>query len=125
MGSNVIPITWFEDVRQSLEITDFVEETLGRQQMSVIYGESNSGKTFFIMDMAFHVAMGWKWRGLDVDQGAVIYCALEGAHGITNRVAALKLHYRDRIGEEKVQFGVITVGLNLLDPEADTQRACN
>tara|TARA_R110000751_G_scaffold264535_2_gene363607 strand:+ start:2578 stop:4620 length:2043 start_codon:yes stop_codon:yes gene_type:complete len=122
LGSNVIPITWFEDVRQSLEITDFVEETLGRQQMSVIYGESNSGKTFFIMDMAFHVAMGWKWRGLDVDQGAVIYCALEGAHGITNRVAALKLHYRDRIGEEKVQFGVITVGLNLLDPEADTQR---
>jgi hypothetical protein len=56
----------------------------------------------------------------EIDPGGVIYCALEGAHGISNRVAA----FRKRHGLEGVEvpFAIIPVTLDLLDPAADTQR---
>ena len=120
--SNHIPVTWFEDVQASTDTQDFVEDTLGIGQMSVVYGESNSGKTFFACDLALHTSMGWDWRGLETEQTGVIYCALEGTHGITNRLAAFKDHYKDKMQGEIPPFGIITTGINLLDPEADTRR---
>src|SRR5262249_507051 len=48
----------------------------------------NVGKSFFALDLAYHVALGWKWRGLDVDRGAVVYIAGEGAGGICQRIEA-------------------------------------
>ena len=121
-ADNNIPVTWFEDVNASTDTQDFVEDTLGIGQMSVIYGESNSGKTFFACDMALHVSMGWDWRDKETDQTGVIYCALEGTHGITNRLAAFKDHYADKMQGEIPSFGIITTAINLLDPDADTRR---
>ena len=40
-----------------------------------------------------HVAMGWEYRDRYVRQGAVVYCAFEGAHGYKKRVEALRRHY--------------------------------
>ena len=31
--------------------------------LSVVYGESNSGTSFFALDLAVHVARGLPWRG--------------------------------------------------------------
>jgi len=118
--TKVITVTPFKDMVVQTHVNDFVEGLLGNAQMSVIYGESNSGKTFFVMDMAFHVAMGWPWRGLEVEQGAVIYAALEGQHGITNRCAALKIHYKAKIGDKEVLFGAITTQIDLLRDDGDT-----
>jgi RecA-family ATPase len=61
--------------------------------MSVIYGPSNCGKTFFVVDLALHVALGREWRGRAVDRGAVVYLSLEGAQGIRNRLAAFRKHH--------------------------------
>ena len=116
----VINVTPWSDIQVSTETTDFVEETLGLNQMSVIYGESNTGKTFFALDLAIHVAFGWKWRGKEVDKCAAIYCALEGKHGVQNRIAAIKKEYKDRMNGEEPAFGVVTTSVNLLDPDADT-----
>ena len=116
----VINVTPWEDIQVSTETIDFVEETLGLNQMSVIYGESNTGKTFFALDIATHVAFGWKWRGKEVDKCAVIYCALEGKHGVQNRIEAMKKEYKDRMNGEEPAFGVVTTSVNLLDPDADT-----
>ena len=114
-------VTWWKHIEATTDTTDFVEDTLGRQQMSVVYGESNTGKTFWVLDLAFHIATGRNWNGLEVDKGGVIYCALEGAHGITNRIAALKFHYQDDLenGDANPPLGVITTSINLLDPKAD------
>jgi hypothetical protein len=70
---------------------DFVESLLTEGGASVIYGPSNCGKSFWILDLAVAVATGAKFRGvLEVDQGAVVYVALEGAYGVRNRIEALK-----------------------------------
>jgi len=70
---------------------DFVEGLLTEGGASVVYGPSNCGKSFWVLDLAVAVATGTPFRGiLEVDQGAVIYVALEGSHGVKNRIEALK-----------------------------------
>jgi len=60
------------------------------------------------------------WNGREVTQGGVIYCAMEGAHGIRNRVTAWARHYG--LEGVPIPFAIIPVALNLQDPEADTSR---
>jgi len=115
-----LPLIYFQDVKPALKAEDFVEGLLIKAAMSVVYGPSNCGKTFFMADLALHVAMGLEWRGREVEQAGVIYCAMEGAHGIQNRVAAFALAHG--LTGQEIPFAIIPVALNLLDPEADTSR---
>lgn len=114
-----LPLVYFADAEPNLDAADFVEGLLIERAMSVIYGPSNCGKTFFATDLALHVAAGWNWREREVEQGGVIYCALEGSHGILNRVAAFKLEHQIT-GD--IPFAIVPVTLNLLDPDADADR---
>ena len=115
-----LPLVYFSDIQPNLDCADFIEGVLIEGGMSVVYGESNCGKTFFMTDLGVHVAMGKSWRGKEVELGGVIYCALEGSHGISNRIAAFRLHHG--LGALELPFAVIPVGINLLDPDADTDR---
>lgn len=115
-----LPLVYFEDVEPALTGEDFLEGVLIRAAMSVFYGPSNCGKTFFACDLALHVAYGKPWNGREVTQGGVIYCAMEGAHGIRNRVTAWARHYG--LEGAPIPFAIIPVALNLLNPEADTSR---
>ena len=115
-----LPLVYFEDVEPALTGEDFLEGVLIRAAMSVFYGPSNCGKTFFACDLALHVAYGKPWNGREVTQGGVIYCAMEGAHGIRNRVTAWARHYG--LEGAPIPFAIIPVALNLQDPEADTSR---
>jgi hypothetical protein len=40
-----------------------------------------------------HVALGWEYRERAVQQGTVIYCAFEGAHGYRKRCEAFRRHH--------------------------------
>lgn len=113
----VLPFTMFDEMAANLDALDFVEGVLIEGAMSVIYGESNSGKTFWATDLALHIAAGMEWNSRAVERGAVIYLALEGSHGISNRVAAFK--ERHAMNDASIPFAVVTVSLNLLDPTAD------
>ena len=115
-----LPLVYFQDVEPALTGEDFLEGVLIRAAMSVFYGPSNCGKTFFACDLALHVAYGKPWNGREVTQGGVIYCAMEGAHGIRNRVTAWARHYG--LEGAPIPFAIIPVALNLQDPEADTSR---
>ena len=61
--------------------------------MSVVFGASNSGKTFVALDIAYHVALGCNWYGNKTKRGSVVYIAAEGGGGIRERLIALKKHY--------------------------------
>jgi hypothetical protein len=56
--------------------------------VSMVYGESGSGKTFITLDMACHIAAGMDWHGNRTKEGVVIYMAGEGNYGLRQRVAA-------------------------------------
>jgi hypothetical protein len=73
------------------EAADFVEGLLTDGGASVVYGPSNCGKSFWVLDLAAAVATGKDFRDeLEVEPGAVVYVALEGSHGARNRIEALK-----------------------------------
>ena len=54
----------------------------------VVWGPPKCGKSFWTFDLVMHVALGWEYRGHQVQQGTIIYLALEGAHGFRNRIVA-------------------------------------
>ncbi len=51
-----------------------------------------SGKTFFMIDLMMHVALGWEYQGHRVNGGGVVYCVLEGPHGFRGRIEAFRRH---------------------------------
>lgn len=115
-----IPLKWFDEIEPSMETVDFVEGILTHSTLSVIFGEPGCGKTFMVLDMALHVALGQKWMGREVTQGGVLYVALEGQGGFRNRITAFRRHHG--LEDAKVNFAAITSSVNLLDPAADTGR---
>jgi len=58
---------------------DFVEGLLFEGQTSVVYGAPSVGKTFSVLDLAMHVALGRDWNGCRIERGGVLYITLEGA----------------------------------------------
>ncbi len=71
-----------------------IEGVLDQGTLAVIYGPSNSGKTFISADIAGAIAAGKDWNGNKVAQGAVLYIAAEGGGGIKKRLAALATKWR-------------------------------
>jgi hypothetical protein len=107
-------ILLFDNLGQLVEASDFVEDTLSDGELSVVYGESNVGKSYVVLDIGLRVSLGWSWRGLDVERGGVIYVAGEGANGIKRRVAAFRQHH----GFEKTagaRFAMVPRAVNFRD----------
>lgn len=114
-GQYQIKLLHYADIEPTLDANDFVEGLLSGNSTSIIYGPSNSGKTFFATDLGLHVAAGVSWRGREVDHGAVLYVALEGGYGVANRVSAFK---RER-GIAVAAFAVLNQPLNLRSSDKD------
>lgn len=105
-----------EDAMPQLSRNYLVKGWLGEGQMSVIYGPSNVGKSFFALDMCWHVASSSPWNGHKVDGGSVLYLATEGGMAFHNRVVALREKYPEH---KNVKLAVRPSPVNLLDPNAD------
>ena len=104
-----------KDIDVDLEQADFVQGILGHGQLSVIYGESNCGKTFFMTDLCFHIALGQEWRDKRVDGGGVVYVAMEGSIGLKKRVSAFRAHYN----KNPDGFVMVPSPIDFMDPEGN------
>ena len=81
-------------------------------------GNSQSGKTFQVIELAFCVATGRKYWGRDVKQGLVVYQVGEGEDGFMKRLAG---HMQDRgIEAEGLPLEVLPRKINLFSGEDDT-----
>lgn len=107
--SRLYPYAWSE-LKNLPRRKYLIKGVLDCQTLSVIYGESNTGKTFFALDMAVHIALGWPWRGKRIKQGAVVYIAAEGGIGLQERLDAFRLHHGL---DEYAPFHVIPVSVDL------------
>ncbi|MDS9467932.1 helicase RepA family protein [Paracoccus sp. MBLB3053] len=111
-------------IKPVLKSRYLVKGWLDRGASSVIYGESNVGKTFFALDLALHVAAGEDWHGNRVPTGEkwagpVIYVACEGGSGINNRIEAMrrdKPKLMERI-EDNSDFALLPAPLDLCTSE--------
>jgi hypothetical protein len=111
--SLTFPFIHADNLSNTAGAFDFVEDLLTDGAVSVIYGASNSGKTFFALDLAAHIATGKKWQDKEVERGAVLYIALEGTQGAVNRIKAMKMR---GILPEGASLYVCFSSVNLLDP---------
>jgi KaiC/GvpD/RAD55 family RecA-like ATPase len=107
----------FGDIKPRLTDTYLVQKLLGEGAMSVVYGESNVGKTFFAMSLAYAIAQGRAYGGHKATQGAVVYVAAEAGVSAENRVAALRAHFKDA----EAPFDLVPCPVDLLRPNGDTK----
>lgn len=78
---------------QDVKVKWLVKDMLPARSFSAIYGRSGAGKSFFAMYLAAMVAAGREAFGCDVEQGDVVYLALEGGAGLRRRRDALMQRY--------------------------------
>ena len=64
-----------------------------RNTLAAVIGESGSGKSFIVVDIACCIATGTPWHGRDVQQGPVVYLAGEGRSGLIRRIGAWAHHH--------------------------------
>lgn len=89
-----------------------IKGVLPKADVGVVYGESGSGKSFFVTDMACTIAEGLPWRGKRTKQQRVVYIPAEGAGGFRNRISAY-IQHRMMFDLDKLQ--VIPASPNLMD----------
>lgn len=95
-----------------------VDDLLERFAVSCLYGPSNVGKTFVMLDIALHVATGRPWNGHETKKGAVIYVAAEGTRGIHKRIASWEKHHGLDLAD--AWFSSRPSPIDLLSPDGDT-----
>src|SRR5262249_48624232 len=67
-----------------------IKGVIPRIGLVVVWGPPKCGKSFWIFDLAMHVALGWPYRDRRVQQGPVVYCAFEGQTGFQARAQAFR-----------------------------------
>ena len=88
------PAVAFGDIKLDRSATGYlVKGLLSSTGLAVVWGPPKCGKSFWVMDLALHVAKGWPYRGKRVRQAPVIYFVLEGRSALPKRVEAMKRHY--------------------------------
>ena len=110
-GAKALPFECFDDIKPDLKRPWLVKHWLGAGGSSLFYGPKGSNKTFLLAHTALCIAMGWDWFGHKVQQGPVLYCALEGGHGFKFRIEAMKLAHG--LAGKHVPIYVVTKPLNL------------
>lgn len=89
-----------------------IQDVLPQADLAIVYGDSGSGKSFVVTDMAMAIARGLSWRGLKTRQGRVVYIVAEGGGGYSLRLKAYAMHHQ--ISLAGIPFGIINAAPNLL-----------
>lgn len=101
--------------RPRLDSTYIIKNWIAENSISVVYGPSNVGKSFFCMSLAYHIAAGEEWVGNKIKRGSVLYLATEGGRAFENRLYAL----HEKHGFNDVSLAVRPSPINLYDADED------
>lgn len=102
------------DLATAKSVPYLLKDVFDQHSFAVLYGPSNSGKTFLALSWAYHIAAGLEWHGKKVTPGFVGYIAAEGGRGISKRIAALRKHYGT-----SCPLNVIPCSVDLKNGDAD------
>lgn len=114
-----LPVEWGEEIEPQLSNLWRVKGVLPLIGIALTYGHPGSGKSFFALDIAMHVALGWNWNGRITRQGLVVYVGAEGQQGLRNRIVAFRSHHGI---QGRLPFALVPCPIDLQDPKADVRR---
>lgn len=95
---------------------ELIEGLFTAGDSSIVYGDSNSGKTFLMVDLAAAVARGVDWMGRRTEQGLVIFLAAESPASVRSRLQA----YREYHGVPVPNFAIVQSPVDLFAGDVDT-----
>lgn len=81
-------LTRFDTVQLSTAARYIVKGLVPTGGLIIVWGPPKCGKSFWAFDLGMHVALGEPYRGRRVQEGPVVYLALEGGHGFRARIEA-------------------------------------
>ena len=101
------------ELRKTPPPTFIVAPYLIDKSFAVLFGAPASYKSFLALDWALSVAHGCDWNGRPVEQGAVVYLALEGQTGLATRSEAW---HRDMgLEDSEVPFYAVTSPISMVE----------
>lgn len=115
IAPSALQLVWFATLDQVRHQDHLVKGLLLAGSLVVVFGESNSGKTTWILDLALSLAAGVPWRARRVKRGLVLYIAGEGAASVRTRVAAYRKAHPDVTG---VPFAIVQQAVDFLNGES-------
>ncbi len=86
--------TWASDYPAIRPPETIVAGLLEAGTLAVLFGESNTGKSTFALDLGLTASCGEPWRGRATRKGVVLWLALESAAGLRRRVVAHRLRHK-------------------------------
>jgi len=95
-----------------------VEDVIPLGEISMAYGDSGTGKSFDMFDMAMCVARGIKFNGRNVERGLVVYVAAEAGKGFAKRKIAYAMQ-NNLEPSEPLPFVLLTKRPNFFQDETD------
>ena len=107
-----IALVHFSEMDADLNTRSVIKGLINASETSLIVGATQSGKTFFTLDLALHVAGQPAWRGRTIRNGSVVYVAAEAGRGVINRVAAWKLRHGYKPGDS-IPFAATVCAIDL------------
>jgi RecA-family ATPase len=106
------PIFKFDELHVSTSGNYLIKGLIPSPGLTVVWGPPKCGKTFVVIDMALHVALGRSYRERRVRAGPVIYIACEGQQGFPARLEAFKQEHMTE-GADAPAFYFVPVTIDL------------
>ena len=111
-------LTRFADLKASTAPPQLIRGLIPRVGLTVVWGPPKSGKSFVVFDAMMQVAIGEGYRGREVTEGPVVYCAFEGAEGYGKRAEAFRKHH-DLGDELNPPFYLVSARMDFVRDHSD------
>lgn len=103
-------------VRDIRPVPWLVKRHLERGTTVCLFGDPESGKSLFALDLGLHIASGRPWLGNRVEAGSVFYLCPEGRDGLKRRARAWSI--RHQVDLDPLPLYANTLATDLSDPVA-------
>lgn len=118
--SRFAAVTWQDIDAPGRSYEYLIKGLLTKNEISMLLGESQSGKSFIAIDIAMAVARGRPWFGLKAMRGGVIYQAGESATGVRRRRLPAYRRFYD-VAQEQLPFVLLQRPLDLYNSDQDAE----